>query len=143
MHAQQQRPLFKHMASQWSQLLYVLVAWLFALCIVVQAFLAGLSIFAGPAWWVIHVEAGHWFNPVPILLLLLAFPGRFPRSIVLLSALLFIQYELQVALIEVAGSLRWPVLAAFHPVNAVVMFWVTVTVARQAQRWRKERAGTH
>jgi hypothetical protein len=47
------------------------------------------------------------------------------------------------SLIEVAGSLRWPVLAAFHPVNAVVMFWVTVTVARQAQRWRKERAGTH
>jgi len=48
-----------------------------------------------------------------------------------------------VALIELAGSLRWPVLAAFHPVNAVVMFWVTVTVARQVQRWRKERARIH
>jgi hypothetical protein len=61
----------------------------------------------------------------------------------LLSGLLFIQYEVQVTLIEVAGSLRWPVLAAFHPFNAVVMFWVTVTVARQAQRWRKERSGAH
>ena len=102
------------MISRCSQLLYIFVAWLFALCIVLQAFLAGLSIFAGPAWWAIHVEAGHWFNPIPILLLLLAFSGRFPRSIVLLSGLLFIQYEVQVALIEVAGSLRWPVLAAFQ-----------------------------
>ena len=137
MHTQQHRPLSEHMISRWSQFLYIFVAWLFALCIVVQAFLAGLSIFAGPTWWVIHVEAGHWFNPIPLLLLLLAFPGRFPRSIVLLSGLLFLQYEVQVALIEVVGSLHWPVLAAFHPVNAVVMFWVTVTVARQAQRWRK------
>jgi len=61
----------------------------------------------------------------------------------LLSGLLFIQYEVQVALIELAGSLRWPVLAAFHPVNAVIMFWVAVTVARQAQRRRKELAGGH
>jgi len=80
---------------------------------------------------------------LPVVLLLLALPGRFPRFIVLLSGLLFIQYEVQVALIEAAGSLRWPVLAAFHPVNAVVMFWVTVLAARQAQRWRKERAGRH
>jgi mercuric ion transport protein len=143
MRTQQQRPLSEHMVSRWSQLLCVFVAWLFALCIVVQAFLAGLSIFAGPGWWAIHVEAGRWFNPIPILLLLLAFLGWFSRSIVLLSGLLFIQYELQVALIEVAGSLRWPVLAAFHPVNAVVMFWVTVTVARRAQRWKKERVWTH
>jgi hypothetical protein len=112
------------------------------LCIVVQAFLASLSIFVGPARWAINVEAGHCFNPITILLLLLAFSGRFPRSIVLLSGLLFIQYELQMALIEVAVSLRWPVLAAFHPVNAVVMFWVTVMVARGAQRWRKECAWT-
>jgi hypothetical protein len=54
--------------------------------------------------------------------------------------LLFIQYELQVAFIELAGSLHWPVLAAFHPVNAVIMFWVSVTMARQAQHWRKARA---
>ena len=49
MHAQQHRPLSEYMISRWSQLLYVFVAWLFALCIVVQAFLAGLSIFAGTA----------------------------------------------------------------------------------------------
>lgn len=139
---QQKRPT-EHVVSRWSQLLYVFVAWLFALCIMAQAFLAGLSIFAGSGWWAIHVEAGRWLNPIPILLLLLAFLVRFPRSIVFLSGLLFIQYELQVALIELAGSLRWPVLAAFHPVNAVIMFWVTVTVACQAQRWMKERAGTH
>jgi hypothetical protein len=63
MHTQQQRPPSEHMVSRWSQLFYVFVAWLFALCIVAQAFLAGLSIFSGPGWWVIHVEAGHWFNP--------------------------------------------------------------------------------
>lgn len=44
----------------------------------------------------IHVEAGYWFNPIPTLLLLLTFPGRFLRSIVLLSGLLLIQYEVQV-----------------------------------------------
>ena len=46
--------------------LHVFVAWLFALCIMVQALLAGLSIFADPGWWAIHVEAGRWFNAIPI-----------------------------------------------------------------------------
>ena len=83
MHTQQQRPLSEHMVSRWSQLLYIFVVWLFVLCIMVQAFLAGLSTFAGPGWWAIHVEAGHWFVALPLLLLLLAFLGRFPRSMVL------------------------------------------------------------
>jgi hypothetical protein len=59
MHTQHHKPLSDHIFSRWSQLLYLFVDWLLALCIVVQEFLAGLSIFSVPSWWAIHVEAGH------------------------------------------------------------------------------------
>jgi hypothetical protein len=114
------------------RVLYAIFAWLFALCILIQVFLAGLSIFTSPSYWSVHIGFAHIFESIPMLLLIFALLGRLPRAITLLSLLLIAQFALQYAFVQLSGSLGIAALAAFHPVNAVVMFWVALYVARHA-----------
>lgn len=137
MNAQPQQLSTKSAIAHWSRVLYIFFAWLFVLCIIFQVFLAGLSIFDGGTWQSVHVAAGRVFNFVPLVLILLAIIARLPRLIIWLSVMLFVQYELQVAFIELAGHFGAPVIAAFHPVNAMIMFWITVVVARKAEQFKK------
>ena len=114
------------------RVLYIVFAWLFALCILIQVFLAGLGVFVSGTWFSTHMEFAHFFEGLPLFMLIVALLGRLPRSFPLLSLLLIVQFALQYAFVELAGSLNVAFLAAFHPVNAIVMFWVTVYVARRA-----------
>lgn len=114
------------------RILYVIFSWLFALFILIQVFLAGLSIFDSPGLISLHITFAHTFEYIPVLLFILALCGRFPRSIPLLSLLLIVQFALQYAFIRLSGQFSEPVIAAFHPVNAVVMFWVTLYVVRRS-----------
>lgn len=114
------------------RILYVIVAWILAICILIQVFLAGLSIFVSPALISLHITFVHFFEGLPLLLLIFALCGRFSRSIPLLSLVLIVQIALQYAFIRLSGQLGTPIIAAFHPVNAVVMFWIAQYVARRA-----------
>jgi hypothetical protein len=120
--------------ARWSRLIYVVVAWLFLAAIAVQVFFAGLGVFAGSGWWTTHMGTAHIIEYLPILLIPLALLGRFPRSIVLLSILLVVLFGLQYAFIGAGrdNGIFW--LAALHPVNALAIFWVTLTVAQKARR---------
>ncbi len=120
--------------------LYVVLAWLFALCILIQVFLAGLSIFSSATYWRSHISFAHLFEYLPFFLFLLALLGRLPRAITLLSLLLVVQFALQYAFIESAGSLGIAVLAAFHPVNPIIMFWIALYIARRASAHTFSRA---
>src|SRR5258708_34832173 len=70
-----------------------------------------------------------------LMLMILALLGRFPRVIPLFSLLLIVQFVLQYAFVRMSGQLGLFFIAAFHPVNAVVMFWVTQHVARRAMTY--------
>jgi Family of unknown function (DUF6220) len=120
--------------AQVSRRAYLIVAWLFLIGVTVQVFLAGLSIFAGSNWWTAHKTSAHIIEYLPILLIPLALLGRMPRSIVLLSGLLILLFVLQYAFIETAAATGLSWLAAFHPVNALVIFAVTLAVAQRARR---------
>jgi len=117
------------------RVLYIISAWLFALCILIQVFLAGMGVFDSATWFSVHVTFAHYFEFIAVLLLILALLGRFPRAIPLLSLLLIVQFALQYAFVQLSGQLGVIFLAAFHPVNAVVMFWVTQHVARRAMAY--------
>jgi hypothetical protein len=125
--------------AQVSRHAYLIVAWLFLIGVAVQVFLAGLSIFVGSNWWTAHKTSAHIIEYLPILLIPLALLGRMPRSIVLLSGLLILLFVLQYAFIETAAATGLSWLAAFHPLNALVIFAVTLAVA---QRARREGMGT-
>jgi Family of unknown function (DUF6220) len=117
---------------KWTRILYVSAAWLFPAAILIQVFLVGLSLFTGQAYWSTHGEVGHSLAVLPLLLVILAYLGRLPRSEKLLIWLLFGVYLVQA---EVFAAIRdsVPLLAAFHPVLALVLFALAILIALRAR----------
>ena len=106
---------------------YAALAWVFVLCVGYQVFLAGMAVFVDAINWVRHVSFVHYFELIPVVMLIVAFVGKMPKGqgLYLRPTLLFVLVGLQYAL---AGSGRG-VLAALHPVNALLIFWLAVAVA--------------
>lgn len=98
---------------------------LFVLSILLQVFLAGGGIFASASWWPMHATFGMSISLLPLAFLLLAWLGRLGARTLWLSGLAFVLVVIQTFLI----SLGVPMLAALHPVNALVIFglalWLT------------------
>ena len=119
------------MIGKWIRILYVIVAWLFPAAILIQVFLVGLSLFTGQAYWSTHRDLGHSLAVLPLLLIILSYLGRLPRSEKLLIWLLFGIYLVQA---EVFAAIRAdvPILAAFHPVLALVLFALALIIALRA-----------
>src|SRR5262245_36031650 len=109
-------------AARWG---YLGLAWVFVACVLVQVFLAGMLVFVNrEEWQEVHVQTGHIFGLIPYLLLILALVARMPRGMLGLTLLLVVLYGLQYAFINLAGPLGTLVIEAFHPVNALLIFWL-------------------
>ncbi len=117
-----------------TRVLFVIVAYLLALCILIQVFLAGLSVFASPTYWTFHKTFVVYFEFLPLLLMILAVLGRTRHALVWFGLLLQAQIVLQYVFVYLPIS----VVAALHPVNAVIMFWLTIFVARRAIKLLKQ-----
>ena len=117
---------------KWTRILYLMAAWLFPVALLIQVFLVGLSLFTGQAYWSTHREVGHSLVVLPLLLVILAYLGRLPRSEKLLIWLLFGVYLVQT---EVFAAMRdaVPLLAAFHPVLALVLFALAILIALRSR----------
>jgi hypothetical protein len=114
----------------WGRRAFIVLAWLFASCVAIQVFFAGLAIFNGPTWWGTHTAFVHAFEFLPLLMLIAAFVGNLPARAKWLSLAAFALIGVQFALVELARSL--PALGALHPVNALLIFWLAISLAR----WR-------
>ena len=108
---------------------YAILAWLYLAGIVVQVFLAGASLFEMLEW-TTHRELGWGLGSAPILLLVLAFPARLERRTMWLTLGLTVAAVVQPELAAARSS--FPVVAALHPVNALLVFWLAWLVARSA-----------
>ena len=108
------------------------VAALFAGCIVLQVFLAGLGVFDGPARFELHRDFGYTFGWLTLVLLVLSAIARV-RRLVLLSILALVQFALQSVFI--AMRVDYPMIAALHPVNGVLLLLVAIVIGRDA--WRR------
>lgn len=104
---------------------------LLLLAIVVQVFLAGAGVFADRAWFAHHISFVHWFEALPLLMLLCAWAGRLGRMPLLASAGLFLLIGLQYAFAQAGG-----LVAALHAVNALAIFGLALHLAhgRPARR---------
>ncbi len=102
---------------RWSRIAVVALAWLFAAGVVVQVFLAGLSVFESPTYWTDHTSFGRLLGLIPIPLILVALVGRLPVRLLVMAGALLVLYGLQYALANVEEGY----LAALHPVNAFVL----------------------
>jgi hypothetical protein len=106
------------------------LARVFAVCILLQVFLAGLAVFVDAVYWESHSSFVHFFSFLPIVMILLSFIARLPVSIRMQSIRLF---GLIIAeFITAVLSSKIGFLSALHPVIALVMFISAMSLAKQA-----------
>ena len=113
--------------------LHAVAAAAFVAAIVVQVVLAGLALanLGGSGDFGTHIEFGYTgVGLAALALVVTALLARRPRREVLISLGLLVQYIVQTLLPSARGSL--PVIAALHPLNAVLLFSAAAWYARRA-----------
>jgi hypothetical protein len=111
---------------------YVVLAWAFVVGVLVQVFFIGLGLFGEPDAVDLHVNFGWILHLFPILIIIAAALARVGRRRILqavaLAAIVFV--------VPILPSLRdgAPVVAALHPVLALLAFGAAVGVAVTATR---------
>lgn len=117
---------------------YLVLAWAFVAGVVVQVFFIGLALFAGSENIELHVTLGWILHLIPLLILAAAALARAGRRRILeataLAAVVFA--------VPILATLRQdaPVVAALHPVGAIIAFWLAIIVARGATSVRGREA---
>ncbi|GHO65380.1 hypothetical protein KSC_042720 [Ktedonobacter sp. SOSP1-52] len=114
------------------RVVYMIDAWLFPAAILVQVFFAGLSLFTRQSYWGAHDPFGHIIGFLPLLLVLLAYLGRLQPPAKRLAWTLLGVYFIQADLLTLLSS-TVPLLGALHPVLALVLFALALTIAFQAR----------
>jgi hypothetical protein len=103
---------------------HVGLAWVTVAAVVAQFFFAGLGIF-GATGFGVHKMVGYLVIPVSLILLVLALAGRLGKVRIGLSALLLVLTIIQSMLPSGPA-----VIAALHPVNALVILAVVGNLVR-------------
>lgn len=106
---------------------YVVLVWAFLAAVAVQTLLAGLGIFGDPRDIGLHVQLGYILHLSPILILAAAAVGRVGRGTLLWVGALVLITFVQPLLPSMAGSSA--LLAALHPVLALLIFAITARLA--------------
>ena len=117
---------------------YLGLVWIYLAAIVVQVFLAGISLFGAARDFSDHVNLGWILHLGPVPLLIVAAVGRVGARTLWWTAALLLSVAVQPFLPGLRGDLPW--VAALHPVNAMLIFWLTVTVGMRAWRLVREPA---
>ena len=113
---------------------FLIAAWLFVACVVVQVFLAGLAVFSVPAGdFATHRSWGYTFGFLILVLLVLSLVGRLSRREIGLSLLLIVMFALQSVLVVLKAD--YPAIAALHPLNGFGILLVGIYMAIGARRY--------
>lgn len=115
--------------------LFLALVWLYLAGILVQVFLAGAGLFYPDEDFEPHRTLGYLLHLVPIPLILVAAVARVGSRLLLWTGALFAVQGIQPLLPMTRDDLPWA--AALHPVLALVIFWLAVTIGLQA--WRLVR----
>ena len=108
-----------------------ILAWAFVAGVVLQVFFIGLGLFAGSEYREVHAYVGWTILHLSPLIILVAAPlARAGRTRILQAAALAVT----VWFVPILAVLRAdaPVVAALHPVGALLAFWLAIVVARGA-----------
>lgn len=109
--------------------LYKVFNWLFVVGVVLQVLLAGLVVVAGKMDWAAHRDTGHIIGLPLILMVILMYVGKAGRQVKRTTWILLLVYLLQADFLIFLRQ-DVPYLAAFHPVLALIDFWLGVKLLR-------------
>jgi hypothetical protein len=110
---------------------YFTLAWAFLAGVVLQVFFIGLGLFVGADYRQLHADFG-WtiLHLAPLIILVAAPVARAGRKRILQTVALAIT----VWVVPILAAVRTdaPLVAAFHPVGALLAFWLAIVGARGA-----------
>ncbi len=114
---------------------FLVAAAILAVGLVLQVFLAGLGVFAGPGNFATHRDTGYTLSLVPLVMIVSGLVGQVGRRLVLLSLGIGLLFVLQSVFVAMRGNS--PEIAALHPENGVLILLLTLLVARDAWLLRR------
>lgn len=109
---------------------YLALVWVYLAAILVQVFLAGTGLFGAQRDFEAHQNLGWILHLVPVLLLIVAFVARVGASTLWWTAALLVVQGIQPLLPILRVDYPWA--AALHPVLALVIFWLALTIGLRA-----------
>lgn len=115
---------------------YLTMVWTYVAALLLQVFLVGSALFSAAHDFEPHIGLGWILHLVPVLLLIVAAIARIgSRLLWWTTALLVVQF-----IQPILATLRTdaPLVAAFHPVLALIIFWLAVTIGMRAWRLVRE-----
>lgn len=121
-----------------SRYAYAAAAWLFVVGILTQVYLVGLSLLGQQPSWQTHVGLGHGLSIVALLMVALAYTSRLPRP---MKPFTWLNLVISILLADVVIFMRGsaPLVAALHPVLAILLFGIAGFLAMRA--WQLVREG--
>lgn len=120
--------------TQWFRMIFLSGIWLFIACLLIQVFLAGMAVFMSRSWWAMHTMFAHIIGVLTLILLAVVFLGRFPKKVWKLTVLIVFLLLMQGMTIHLSHIPNLSLTAAFHPVNALLLFWVATATGWKT--WR-------
>jgi len=122
---------------KFSRYAYAAVASLFVLGILTQVFLIGLTFLGGRPSLGSHRGLGHGLALAPLLMIILAYTGQLPRPLKPFTWLVLAIYILLADMV-IFMRVSAPLIAALHPVLAVLLFGISGFLAIRAWQLVRE-----
>ncbi|SRR5258706_3675490 len=126
--------------SSMARQVHAWLAWAFVAAIVIQVFLAGLAIpqLGGNGNFSTHQGFGYAIGFVALAMVIAAVVAKAGRSRILQALGILVLYIVQTILPNLDPGLS--IAAALHPLNAMILFVLSIWYARQV--WRERSAAT-
>lgn len=120
--------------------LFLVMIWGYVAVVLFQVFLAGMALFGAERDFELHRNLGYLIHLTPIPLILVAVVAKVGQRLLLWTGALFVVQAIQPLLPMLREDLPWA--AALHPVLAVVLFSLGVTIGLQAWQLVRSVAST-
>lgn len=116
--------------------LFLVAIWAYVAVVLYQVFLAGMGLFGAERDFELHRNLGYLIHLSPIPLIILAAVARVGSRTLLWTGALFVVQGIQPLLPMLREDLPWA--AALHPVLALVVFWLGISIGLQAWQLVRE-----
>lgn len=125
--------------GRFGRISFVVLSICFILTLLIQVFFAGLAIFIHPNHWITHTNFVHFFEWLPILMLIAAFIGKMPRWAKWQSFGLFVLIFLMYFTAHSHAIISLKYSAALHPVIAMIIFILSVSITQRSYQLLKQK----